>query len=170
MRPGEKLLAEIRRHPIGLVFIYLQVLAAVTAAIALVLVIAPDFLRNLSGEENTFLILFAILFVGLGVFVLLLATSVYRQNRLIITNHAVAQTLQSGPFSQKMSRLSMADVEDVTADQKGILPTIFNYGVLTVETSGELKNFVFKYCPDPNRYATLVSEARQTYAANPGSQ
>jgi PH (Pleckstrin Homology) domain-containing protein len=164
LQPGEQVLATFRRHPIGLVYIYLETIAAAAAIAALIIVLAPDFFGELTNQENIMLTFILVLLVGLVVFVLLLLTSVYRANRLTITNKAVIQTLQRGPFSQKMSRLSMADVEDVTSDQKGLLQTIFNYGILNVETSGELKNFVFPFCPNPSLYATTVSEARQKYA------
>jgi hypothetical protein len=57
----------------------------------------------------------------------------------------------------------MANVEDVTAEQKGILATIFGYGTLMVQTAGERENFTFYYCPDPNTYASRIIEAHQTY-------
>jgi hypothetical protein len=44
------------------------------------------------------------------------------------------------------------------------LQTIFNYGTLTVETAGEMRNFVFPYCPNPNKYADQILDARQAYA------
>jgi hypothetical protein len=67
-------------------------------------------------------------------------------------------------FIRKVSRLSMANVEDVTAEQRGILATIFNYGTLTIQTAGTMENFIFTYCPRPNDFAHRVLEARQAYA------
>jgi hypothetical protein len=55
-------------------------------------------------------------------------------------------------------------VEDVSAEQKGFLPTFFNYGTLVVQTAGEMENFVFPYCPNPNKYADRILDARQAYA------
>jgi len=52
----------------------------------------------------------------------------------------------------------------VTSEKNGLLATIFNYGTLHIETSGELRNFAFTYCPDPERYAREVLEARQKFA------
>jgi len=168
LESGEQVLATIKRHPIGLVVIYLQALGAVIALGGLAFLLAPDFLRDLSGEAYTLLTVFSILMLALLAFVLMLATSVYRQNRLIITDHGIVQTLQKGPFGRKTSRLSMSDVEDVTSEQKGILQTIFNYGTLNVETAGELKNFVFPYAPNPSHYANIIVDARHKFAKDPG--
>jgi len=164
MQPDEQVLASLGRHPIGLVYIYLEAIAAVVAIAGLVIFLAPSFFSELNSQENITLTVVLILLVGLVAFVLLLLTSVYRANKLTITNKAVIQTLQQGPFAQKTSRLSMADVEDVTSNQKGILQTLFNYGTLLVETSGEMKNFHFSYCPNPSQYALTISQARQKYA------
>ena len=63
----------------------------------------------------------------------------------------------------------MENVEDVTSEQGGIFPTIFNYGVLKVETAGEQNNFIFKYCPNPNAYAKALQDARAAYFAKHNS-
>jgi uncharacterized membrane protein YdbT with pleckstrin-like domain len=101
--------------------------------------------------------------IALLFFVLFIATYIYRQSMLLVTDMNLVQILQKGLFVRKVSRLSMSNVEDVTAEQKGILPTIFNYGTLTVQTAGEMENFVFPYCPNPNKYADRILDARQAF-------
>lgn len=156
----EMIIASIRRHPVGLVIIYLQAIAAVAAIIILTAALASSFLGGLSGAAYSVLTLASILLLALLSFVLILATSIYRQSKLVLTDKGVIQTMQKGPFHRKVSRLSMPDIEDVTTEQKGILPTLFNYGTLHIETSGELKNFAFPYTPDPGKCANLVINAR----------
>jgi uncharacterized membrane protein YdbT with pleckstrin-like domain len=99
--------------------------------------------------------------LGIVGLLLLLATYVYRQNKLIISDQNVTQVSQRGIFSRQVSELSLLNVEDVTSDQNGFLPTIFNYGVLRIETAGEQNNFHFTYCPRPNYYGKMILEARQ---------
>ena len=43
---------------------------------------------------------------------------------------------EEGELPNVVERNSMANVEDVTAIQKGMLATMFNYGTLKVETAG----------------------------------
>ena len=64
----------------------------------------------------------------------------------------------------------MANIEDVTASQTGILPTIFNYGTLHIETAGEQNNFIFLYCPNPNAYAKALLDARLNFITDHGSE
>jgi predicted GNAT family acetyltransferase len=58
----------------------------------------------------------------------------------------------------------MSNVQDVAAEHKGFLATIFNFVTLTVQTAGEEDNFIFPYCPNPDFYADKILEARQAYA------
>lgn len=166
LEPDEHVITVIKRHLIGLVFAYLIVLAGFGAIVALVAVMSPDTFSNLSAGASLDLVLAAILLIALFGLVLVLVTTIYLGNKLVLTDKAVIQTLQTGPFQQKVSRLDMSDIEDVTSEQKGLLPTIFNYGILHIETSGELKNFAFKYTPDPSKNATIVIEARHNADSN----
>jgi hypothetical protein len=165
LEQGETIVTVIRRHPIGLIAIYLQAGAAIIAITLLAIVLAPELLSELSTPAIGFLTGMSILIMILVFAVLALATSIYQQSKLVVTDRGIIQTLQSGMFNKKVSRLSMSDVEDVTSEQKGFLSTIFNYGILHIETSGELKNFAFKYCPHPDTYATQIIEARHQYSA-----
>ena len=164
LEPGATNVTIVHRHPIGIVFIYLETLIAVIAVLALMLVVAPDFFTNLSSQAYSLLIATMLLAVGLLALILFVATYIYRQSKLLVTDKSLVQILQKGLFIRKVSRLSMSNVEDVTAEHLGILSTIFNYGVLTIQTAGEEDNFIFPWCPDPDRYADRVLEARQAYA------
>jgi len=87
----------------------------------------------------------------------------YKLTALVITNHSVLQILQSGLILHKVSRLSMADVEDVASEQGGILARIIGFGSLTIQTAGEQPNFIFKYCPKPTAITEIILKARQQY-------
>lgn len=154
--------ADIRRHPFGLVIVYLETLLAFVLAFGLLLVLLP----SVAGEEAGSVVIAGgtIVAVLMGLF-LALFTKIYFGNQLIITDIHVTQVLQTGLFSRKVSELTMENVEDVTADQHGIFPTLFNYGTLKVETAGEQNNFVFRYCPNPNAYAKALQDARSEYYA-----
>jgi hypothetical protein len=76
----------------------------------------------------------------------------------------LAQITQRSLVNRKISQLSLANVEDSHAEQRGILPTIFNYGTLTIQTAGEMENFIFTLCPNPTKYAEEILEAHQNYA------
>jgi uncharacterized membrane protein YdbT with pleckstrin-like domain len=164
LNPDERVVTVVHRSLIGLVYIYLFALSAVSALILLAVLAFPSLFSSLSENSNMLLFAASVFSIALVFFVLFIATYVYRQSKLIVTDQNLVQILQGGLFNRKISRLSMSNVEDVSADQQGFLPTIFNYGTLTVETAGERENFVFPYCPNPNVYADRILDARQAYA------
>lgn len=160
----ETKIADVRRHPIGLFFIYIQTMLAMGLSLFLIFAFLPSFLELLglenSNSAKTAVYLFALLALGLGALFLLLATRIYLASQLIITNDNVTQIIQVGLFHRKISEISMENVEDVTAHQKGIFQTAFNYGRVHVETAGEQNNYDFIYCPNPNAYAKAIQDAR----------
>jgi membrane protein YdbS with pleckstrin-like domain len=160
----ERIITIVHRSIVGLIFIYLEAFGAVAALLALAILAFPDLFSSLSENSNMLLTAGIVLAMTLVFFILFLATYIYRQSKLIVTDQNLIQILQGGLFSRKISRLSVSNVEDVTAEQHGFLPTIFNYGTLIVETAGEMKNFIFPYCPNPNTYADQILDARQAYA------
>jgi hypothetical protein len=164
LEPGEEMITVVRRHPIGIIIIYLEALLGVAALVTLAIFVAPDIFTDLSTQTNRAIVGGTIFALAMLIFVLFVATYVYRQSRLLITDRSLVQVMQRSLFIRKVSRLSISNVEDVSAEQRGILPTILNYGTLIIQTAGELDNFIFPTCPDPNKYAHIIIEARQAYA------
>lgn len=163
LAPDEQMVCIVRRHFMGILIIYLESLAGIAALLAFAYLMFTSFFESLSPDAYRLSLAGIVLAMAFMVFVLFVATYVYRQSRLLVTNKNLIQISQKGLFARKVSRLSMANVEDVTAEQKGILATIFGYGTLLVQTAGERENFTFYYCPDPSTYASQIIEAHQTY-------
>lgn len=169
MTSEETKVADIRRHPFGLFVIYLQVFIGLGIAFFLILAFLPSVLTIVNiddAQARSAAYLFGLTTAFLAIIFLILATRIYKGNQLIVTDVNVTQVLQVGLFNRKVSELSMHNVEDVTAEQKGILQTFFNYGTLRIETAGEQNNFIFVYCPNPNAYAKALLDARQHFLMN----
>jgi uncharacterized membrane protein YdbT with pleckstrin-like domain len=164
LNKDEHLVTIVHRSIIGIVFIYLEAFAAVAALLALFFLAFPDIFSGLSSQSSMLVAAGAVFALALLFFILFIATYIYRQSELLVTDRNLVQIMQKGLFVRKVSRLSISNVEDVSAEQKGFLPTFFNYGTLIVQTAGEMENFVFPYCPNPNTYADRILDARQAYA------
>jgi uncharacterized membrane protein YdbT with pleckstrin-like domain len=95
--------------------------------------------------------------------VLFVATSVYWQNQWVVTTDSITQITQNGLFGRQVAQLSMDNLEDVTVTQDGIIPHMFNFGTLKVETAGERAKFQFPYCPDPNMHARKILEVHEHF-------
>ncbi len=164
--------ADVRRHPIGLFFIYLQTLGGLGIAFLLIFLLSgtlTDLIGGNSAGSVSAIIAFMLLVSVLVFLFLILAARIYQGNQLIITDSNITQVAQAGLFNRKVSELSMNNVEDVTAEQHGILPTLFNYGTIKIETAGEQNNFVFLFCPNPNAYAKAILDARQAFVEKYGA-
>lgn len=161
---GEHEICMIHRHPVGLILLYFQFILATFLGFGLIGYLLKQFF---SGETLTrysiALSLVSIFILALIALLLLLVTFIYGQNKIILSDLNVTQISQRGIFNRQVSELSLANVEDVTSEQKGIFPTIFNYGVLRIETAGEQNNFHFIYCPKPSYYGKIVLDARDSF-------
>ena len=166
----DTIVLSVRKHLFGLVVLYFQAAVGIIAALVLIIFLLP----SVVGKDNQGMayglvaLVTLVLFVIIGV-VLIVATIVYRRSQLVVTTSNITQVNQKGLFNRKISQLSLGDVEDVTAEQKGVFASIFGFGTLFVETAGEQANFHFDYCPDPNKVAKEVSIVEQAFNSNKGN-
>lgn len=173
----EKLLREIRKHPIGLVFIYitgafvtflLTGIAILTAAL-----LSSGDLPESSGFSNgaagALVIALCIFLAALSVIATAIAAYLFRSNVILVTSDKLAQLLNPSLFNRKISQLNINDVQDVTVTQRGILPHAFNYGTLVVETAGEQQNYTFSLVPDPYATSKTIIGAHEKNVARFGN-
>jgi uncharacterized membrane protein YdbT with pleckstrin-like domain len=167
MQPGEQIIVKIKRHPIGLIYTYATIALLIAGVAYLGFGVVPS-LAGAANETAVRNLAFAAVFVVsvLSLLFTLIVTKVYWGNTWTVTSDSVTQVEQNALFSRQSSQLSMEHIEDVTAEQHGILPHIFGYGVLKVETAGEHSKFHFIYCPNPNFYAQKILAAREAFMAH----
>lgn len=151
----ERLIWEVRKHPIGLFFIY-----ATGGFIALLMflifiggasVIDTDAL-DLGVDISAYRSISILIGLLIGTFSLVvagIAGYLYKNNVMLVTSDKIAQVLYRTIFDRKISQLSIGDVQDVTVTQRGVLARMFNYGTIVIETAGEQQNYTFTFVPDP---------------------
>lgn len=154
---NEVLIREVRKDAFGLFMIYLAgVSATLVVFIFMVLNTANYDYSSFSTASGLSQGSLQAILVGVGLFLTMFAillTAVagflYVNNIIIISSEKISQQLYLSLFNKKISQLSIADVQDVTVRQQGILAHLFNYGTLTIETAGEQSNYTFTFAPDP---------------------
>lgn len=164
LQPGERVVCEIRRHPIGLIGQYIVSGFLIVVALVAALVVGPMLNDQADGTAAAmllyggvgFLLIFSLIFLAIS-------TYIYNKNEWIVTSDSLTQILQPSLFGRQVSQLSLNNLEDVTVRQNGILQSMFNYGTLNAETAGERSKFHFLYCPNPNEYACKILEAREDF-------
>ena len=130
----------------------------VSSTVTLLLAIGISYLSGRFADQLNFLpagffSLVILVLVILSAAIFLFGIYVYRQNKLILTDMHLIEVSQRGLFSRSVSQLSMAKVQDVSAERQGVFPTMFDYGTIEVETAGEVDNFVFRLAPHPQQLA-----------------
>lgn len=155
--PDEKLVGLYRRHPItilGLIVIFIFILALPCAAYLLLHIFRDEYFQN-----QQFMAVF-IMFGGL--FFLFVILFVY-QNFLdywldmwIVTNRRIINIEQNGLFSRTISELRLYRVQDVTAEVKGFVQSMLNFGMVYVQTAGEKGYFTFEDVSHPNQISKDV--------------
>lgn len=157
----EVLLGTIHKHSFGIFMVYIQAVVSIILVLGLTFFLLPtvlpaDSAYNISVGVSALAVFF-------GLIIVVTSTIIYNQSSIVITDKNITQILQTGLFGRKVSQLTMANVEDVTAVQHGIFATMFDFGELKIETAGEQANFVFGYCPRPGYYAKIILEAREKF-------
>ena len=163
-QPGERTIFTVKRHPIGIFSTYVMCGLFLIAIAVLAFVVAPRVFAS-SGTAQVVLtgaLLFVIV-AAVCVAFALIATKIYWGNSWVLTTDSITQVTQASLFRRQSSQLELDNMEDVTAEQNGVLAHMFNYGVLRVETAGESSKFMFAYCPNPNYYAQQVLAAREAF-------
>ena len=159
---------DAKRHPFGVILLYVQTFFGLAVAIGLMYMLLPGIFSEGDDRKNEIIAIISVFaFVGIvlsGLF-LILATYIYRANRLIVTNLNITQVSQVGLFHRKVSEVTMLNVEDVTSHKQGIFQTIFDFGTLRIETAGEQNNFIFLYCPKPDSTAKVLLDTREQFLA-----
>lgn len=164
MQDGEQVICEMKRHPIGIMAIYSAIGFILIISAIIAFIVMPQATANTGSGSYTGVAagVFGFLVLICAVYGLIV-TKVYWGNKWVVTSDSVTQVNQTSLFNRESAQLSLAHVEDVTAEQNGILTHMFNYGVIKVETAGHLEKFMFLYCPNPNYYAREILKAREAY-------
>lgn len=165
LQPGERIICQIKRHPFGLISMYIS--SGILAALVLGAAVAvPTLLTGVTSQLKLAAVVGAAILIALIMLFAYISTFIYNANRWIVTSDSITQVTQTGLFTKETSQLSLANLEDVTVDQNGMLQAMFRFGTLRAESAGARGKFFFSFCPNPNDYARKVIEAHEAYIAN----
>jgi hypothetical protein len=160
----QEVVCEIKRHPIGIIGMYASVgfLLLVIAIVAFG--VAPGIMTNY-GRGQVMLVgaLIFIISAILGGGFLAIVHKIYWDNCWIVNDDSITQIKRISLFDKQTSQLSLGDLEDITAEQDGMLAQMFHFGVISAETAAATDKFTFVYCPNPSFYAKQILAARTRF-------
>src|SRR3990167_816012 len=153
---NENIILMLRRHPL---IIYTKIAAILIVAVA-PFIIYP-FIRKFFPQitvypRNILLILGAVIYYMFIWTYFLIVWVDYYLDIWIVTNQRIMDIEQKGLFSRQVSEFSISRVQDVTVDVIGIMPTLFHYGDVHVQTAGEARQFIFRDIKNPQKVKDVI--------------
>ncbi len=161
LAPNEYVAIQVKRHPIGLIQIWL-----VTFVVFAAFLLFTIFFSSVGIFDNSAKPLIAL--VGLGMSVLTfffgaLATHIYQMNKFFVTNRRVINHIQRTLFSLRKQSIGLDGVEDVSYRQNGAMQTIFNYGSVRLATVGDETTYRFNFVKDPVSQIKTINQIIQDF-------
>lgn len=163
---GEYVVRSVRRHPIGL--IAPQAIGVLLITITLTIMTSfNEFVERfgIRGElaESGILFTFGMLFIIVVALGMAISAYVYISNKFFLTNESVIQEIQNSLFSRHEQTVSLANIEDASFTQKGILQYIFNYGSVRLSTEGDETTYRFSYVANPKEHVDTLNNVVEAF-------
>jgi len=79
----------------------------------------------------------------------------------IITDKRVVDVEQKGLFNRNVSELELKNIQDITTEVSGIIPTFLNFGDVHIQTAAEKTRFHFKQIGDPYSIKDILMNLRK---------
>jgi len=155
---GEEIIKVVRRD----VFILFKRVLLFTALIILPAVLFYFFVTNIYPNALQNEIVWPLVILGVSAYYLFIwlffffSFIDYYLDVWIITDERIIDVLQKGFFSRTISEHRLFRVQDVTSEVHGILPTIFKYGDVYIQTAGAKQRFLFHEVPYPEEIRRLI--------------
>lgn len=157
---GEYVVSHVKRHPIGLVGIWLAFGSIILFVLGVwwFLLANPGsdqpLLNSESAVSASYLALGLVAFMGtLG----LVATVIFNGNKFFVSNESAIQEIQTGLLAKKEQTINLENIKDVSFTQHGLLPQLFNYGTIRLSTEGDQQEYVFTLVKNPNYYVSIMN-------------
>jgi hypothetical protein len=118
----------------------------------------PGYFLNDALKINTALILFGLSWWTLMVWIkFFVVWTDYYLDAWIITNKRIIDVEQIGFFRREVSTFRFEQIQDITVDIRGLIPTLLNFGTLHVQTAGEERKLLIKNVASPNDLRDFIS-------------
>jgi len=168
LNPNERVVLRLHRHPIILFFSSLPFLALLVLPIALYVI--GSYLQALPTLETSIVALVVLLFSLYFFYIILFLFYNYFDFILdvwVVTDSRIINIEQKALFVREASELDIDRIQDVTAEVRGMLPTIFGYGDIYIQTAGEKERFVFRTVQHPYETVKIISRTIEEHAGPP---
>lgn len=154
---------------------YMMIIAMVAGGLILLLFL---FLMVLLGQSSldtmgrNFMYMILLTLVVAALLTGVVATMVFRGNRLYITNKHAIQLIMKSPVVRSVNIIDLSSIEDASFHQNGILQTMFHYGTFRLSTVGDETTYTFPFSDiapsELKAVSKLISAAKEKKTAKKG--
>ena len=162
---AEYVIRYVRRHPIGMfgvVFTTVFVVAVVASLLANYESVL-SLMGVVEGVNYGIVFLLGILLIILALIGGYIGLWVYLSNQFFLTNESVIQEIQTSLFAHREQTVSLANIEDVSYRQTGILQLLLNYGSIRLSTEGDETTYRFAYVARPREETAALNNAVEAF-------
>ncbi len=160
-REEEAIILILRRHWLVLIFKFLPLFIFFIGIVGFNL-LADNFILSFQIQvDKNFIALiniFLYMFFWLGFFITWID---YYFDTWVVTDQRIVNIEQVGLFRREVSELEHSKIQDVTSEIKGIIPTLFKYGYIYIQTAGEKERFVFKQVSEPVKVRNIIMQLQK---------
>jgi len=149
-RHNEEVVLVLRKHKITLLPYALQIIFLFLLPILFYNFIAPAaFPALLEDSYQKVFIFFSIIYFGFIWILIFIIWVDYYLDIWIVTDQRILDVEQIGFFNRVVSELDLKRIQDITSKVCGILPTMFGFGNIQIQTAAEEHRFEMKSIPHP---------------------
>lgn len=162
-KSGEEILMVIHRHWFNILskfFMIFAMLLVLLGSVFFTPFLFPIVTTNTGASLLSFLQNLFFLIIWLLFFIIWID---YYFDVWIVTNERIVDIEQKALFSRNVSELQLENIQDVTVEVLGVIPTFLNYGNLYIQTAAEKERFVFYRVPNPYAIKDLVMNLQKNY-------
>ncbi len=159
--PDEQIYRAYRRHWADLlVYVVMGLLFTVPPILAVI------YMNNLVEPDSAIL---AAIWLLLGIYFCLVASFLFMEwlfwyfDVWIVTNERLIDIELINLFRKQVSELHVSQIQDVRAEQSGVLATFFNFGNVVCQTAGVTNFFTLRNIPRPEEASGLILDLHEAY-------
>jgi uncharacterized membrane protein YdbT with pleckstrin-like domain len=171
LEQGEHIFLEIRKHWF---ILFREVFYCFFLAILPIFLFPLLELIGFKIDLNFFSL--SLFFYSLWILILWLICFIFWTNFYLdvwyVTDHKMFDIEQIGLFSREISVLRYEKIQDINYEISGIIPSLLNFGDITVQTAGAERNFIMKGIKNPAEVQKKINEiflkCRRRHLSNGG--
>lgn len=165
--PTEYVVIDVERSFWGIVRIWLLAVASFIVLGIVTVLIDQTSPINMGDTPMIGLLIVTIVLPLLIGFV---GTSVYNQNRFIVTNERIIANIQYTPFAHRNQNIEIEHIEDCSYAQNNPLQLMLNYGSIRLSTVGNEQTYLFTCVKNPAEQFRTVNNVVQQVDESPATK